>query len=151
VLAELNAGLRAAADNYGARIAEIHDRFLGHGLRAGNPGHLGERRRLNHRQPGRVPSTRRTPRSSLGRVQVHPGATGETCRACSARCTPGTHVNEAALPGGHAGRRRHTTLANPTWTEECQPGPPARTTASPHSERHFEQHHREARWHRSVG
>ena len=38
VLAELNAGLRAAADNYGARIAEIHDLFLGHGLRTGNPG-----------------------------------------------------------------------------------------------------------------
>ena len=38
VLAELNAGLRAAADGHGARIAEIHDQFLGHGLRAGNPG-----------------------------------------------------------------------------------------------------------------
>jgi lysophospholipase L1-like esterase len=37
VLAELNAGLRAAAEMYDARIAEIHDRFLGHGLRAGNP------------------------------------------------------------------------------------------------------------------
>lgn len=37
VLADLNAGLRAAAEDNGARIAEIHDRFLGHGLRAGNP------------------------------------------------------------------------------------------------------------------
>ena len=37
MLADLNAGLRAAAEDNGARIAEIHDRFLGHGLRAGNP------------------------------------------------------------------------------------------------------------------
>jgi len=37
VLADLNAALRAAAEENGARIAEIHDRFLGHGLRAGNP------------------------------------------------------------------------------------------------------------------
>jgi hypothetical protein len=37
VLAELNAGLRAGAEKFDARIAEIHDRFLGHGLRAGNP------------------------------------------------------------------------------------------------------------------
>ena len=37
VLADLNAGLRAGAEKSGARIAEIHDRFLGHGLRAGNP------------------------------------------------------------------------------------------------------------------
>lgn len=37
LLAELNAGLRAAAQQNGARVAEIHGRFLGHGLRAGNP------------------------------------------------------------------------------------------------------------------
>jgi lysophospholipase L1-like esterase len=37
VLADLNTGLRAAAEDNGARIAEIHDRFLGHGLRAGDP------------------------------------------------------------------------------------------------------------------
>jgi lysophospholipase L1-like esterase len=37
VLAELNNGLRAIAEDHGARIAEIHDQFLGHGLAAGNP------------------------------------------------------------------------------------------------------------------
>ncbi len=37
VLAELNARLRAVAADHGARIAEIHDHFLGHGLRAGDP------------------------------------------------------------------------------------------------------------------
>ena len=37
VLAELNAGLRAGAEKSGARIAEIHDRFLRQGLRADNP------------------------------------------------------------------------------------------------------------------
>jgi lysophospholipase L1-like esterase len=37
VLAELNARLRAVAADNGARIAEIHDHFLGHGLRTGNP------------------------------------------------------------------------------------------------------------------
>lgn len=38
VLAELNAGLRAAAGAYDAAVADIHGRFLGHGLAAGNPG-----------------------------------------------------------------------------------------------------------------
>ncbi len=38
VLAELNAGLRAAASEHGAAVADIHGRFLGHGLQAGNPG-----------------------------------------------------------------------------------------------------------------
>jgi hypothetical protein len=37
VLAELNDGLRAVAGQHRARIAEIHDRFLGHGLAIGNP------------------------------------------------------------------------------------------------------------------
>jgi hypothetical protein len=37
VLAELNAGLRELAGHRGARVAEIHARFLGHGLSAGNP------------------------------------------------------------------------------------------------------------------
>ncbi len=37
VLAELNARLRAVAADHGARIAEIHDHFLGHGLRTGDP------------------------------------------------------------------------------------------------------------------
>jgi lysophospholipase L1-like esterase len=37
LLAELNAGLRAVADEHRARVAEIHDRFLGHGLAVGNP------------------------------------------------------------------------------------------------------------------
>jgi lysophospholipase L1-like esterase len=37
VLNELNDGLRAAAADHGARIAEIHDRFLGHGLAVGDP------------------------------------------------------------------------------------------------------------------
>jgi len=37
VLAQLNHGLRTVAGEYGARVAEIHDRFLGHGLAAGDP------------------------------------------------------------------------------------------------------------------
>ncbi len=37
VLAELNAALRAVADEHGAVVADIHGRFLGHGLRAGDP------------------------------------------------------------------------------------------------------------------
>ena len=38
VLAELNAGLRSVAGEHGAAVADIHGRFLGHGLHAGNPG-----------------------------------------------------------------------------------------------------------------
>jgi lysophospholipase L1-like esterase len=38
VLAELNAALRALAGQHGAVVADIHGRFLGHGLQAGNPG-----------------------------------------------------------------------------------------------------------------
>jgi lysophospholipase L1-like esterase len=38
VLAELNGALRAVADERGAAVADIHGRFLGHGLKAGNPG-----------------------------------------------------------------------------------------------------------------
>lgn len=38
VLAELNAALRAVARERGALVADIHGRFLGHGLQAGNPG-----------------------------------------------------------------------------------------------------------------
>jgi hypothetical protein len=38
VLAELNATLRAVAATHDAIVADIHGRFLGHGLRAGNPG-----------------------------------------------------------------------------------------------------------------
>ncbi len=38
VLAELNAMLRAVADEHDAVVADIHGRFVGHGLRAGNPG-----------------------------------------------------------------------------------------------------------------
>jgi lysophospholipase L1-like esterase len=37
VLAALNASLRGVADEHGARVAEIHGRFLGHGLHARNP------------------------------------------------------------------------------------------------------------------
>ena len=37
VLAELNAKLREVAADHGARVADIHGYFLGHGLRAGNP------------------------------------------------------------------------------------------------------------------
>jgi lysophospholipase L1-like esterase len=37
VLAELNAELREVAAEQGARVADIHGYFLGHGLRAGNP------------------------------------------------------------------------------------------------------------------
>ena len=38
VLGELNETLRAAAGEHGAVVAEIHQRFLGHGLAVGNPG-----------------------------------------------------------------------------------------------------------------
>jgi lysophospholipase L1-like esterase len=37
LLAELNAALRSVAAEHGARVAEIHQRFLGHGLRRGDP------------------------------------------------------------------------------------------------------------------
>jgi lysophospholipase L1-like esterase len=38
ILAELNAGLRTTAAEHGGVVADIHGRFLGHGLQAGNPG-----------------------------------------------------------------------------------------------------------------
>jgi lysophospholipase L1-like esterase len=38
VLSELNAELAAVAGEHGAVVADIHGRFLGHGLQAGNPG-----------------------------------------------------------------------------------------------------------------
>ena len=38
VLAELNETLRRVAAEHGACVAEIHQRFLGHGLAVGNPG-----------------------------------------------------------------------------------------------------------------
>ena len=38
VLASLNAALRDVAQEHGALVADIHGRFLGHGLHAGNPG-----------------------------------------------------------------------------------------------------------------
>ena len=37
VLAELNAALRVVASEHGSVVADIHGRFLGHGLQAGNP------------------------------------------------------------------------------------------------------------------
>jgi lysophospholipase L1-like esterase len=37
VLATLNRTLRSVAEQHGAAVAEIHERFLGHGLAAGNP------------------------------------------------------------------------------------------------------------------
>src|SRR5205823_10231037 len=37
VVTELNDGLRAVATQHRARTAEIHDRFLGHGLATGDP------------------------------------------------------------------------------------------------------------------
>jgi len=37
VIAELNGAQRAVAGRHGAVVADIHGRFLGHGLRAGNP------------------------------------------------------------------------------------------------------------------
>ena len=37
VVAELNAALRAVASERGSVVADIHGRFLGHGLQAGNP------------------------------------------------------------------------------------------------------------------
>jgi lysophospholipase L1-like esterase len=37
VLAELNAELRGVAAEHGARVADVHGYFLGHGLLAGNP------------------------------------------------------------------------------------------------------------------
>ena len=38
VLGELNETLRAVAGEHGAAVAEIHQRFLGHGLAVGDPG-----------------------------------------------------------------------------------------------------------------
>ena len=38
VLASLNAALRTVAGEHNARVADIHERFLGHGLSRGNPG-----------------------------------------------------------------------------------------------------------------
>jgi lysophospholipase L1-like esterase len=43
VLAELNDTLRQVAGQHGAAVAEIHERFLGHGLRAGDPSQPGPR------------------------------------------------------------------------------------------------------------
>jgi lysophospholipase L1-like esterase len=37
VIAELNATLREVAEEYGAKVADIHGVFLGHGLSCGNP------------------------------------------------------------------------------------------------------------------
>jgi hypothetical protein len=37
LLAELNRGLRALADEHKALVADVHGRFLGHGLTTGNP------------------------------------------------------------------------------------------------------------------
>jgi hypothetical protein len=37
VLAALNTRLRTVAERHGARLADIHRHFLGHGLRAGDP------------------------------------------------------------------------------------------------------------------
>jgi len=37
VIAELNDALRSAATEHGAVVADIHGRFLGHGLRSGDP------------------------------------------------------------------------------------------------------------------
>jgi hypothetical protein len=45
-VAELDAELRKAAAEHGARIANIHGYFLGHGLRAGNPAQLIPGRRI---------------------------------------------------------------------------------------------------------
>ena len=38
LLAELNQALRTLARGYGALVADVHGRFLGHGLAAGDPG-----------------------------------------------------------------------------------------------------------------
>ena len=43
VLAHLNASLRQLADQHGAAVAEIHEKFLGHGLTTGNPGQVDAR------------------------------------------------------------------------------------------------------------
>jgi lysophospholipase L1-like esterase len=43
VLGELNATLRAVAAAHGAVVADIHGSFLGHGLRAGDPGQAAPR------------------------------------------------------------------------------------------------------------
>ena len=37
VLAHLNTGLRGLAERHGVTVAEIHEKFLGHGLATGNP------------------------------------------------------------------------------------------------------------------
>ena len=36
-MAELNTALRAVVSEHGSVVADIHARFLGHGLQAGNP------------------------------------------------------------------------------------------------------------------
>jgi hypothetical protein len=46
VLAELNDGLRRVAAEHRARVAEIHRRFLGHGVRRGNPAQTHPRSRM---------------------------------------------------------------------------------------------------------
>ncbi len=38
VLRHLNAAVRRVAEQHGAAVAEVHEKFLGHGLAAGNPG-----------------------------------------------------------------------------------------------------------------
>ena len=38
VLRHLNAALRRVAEQHGAAVAEVHEKFLGHGLAAGDPG-----------------------------------------------------------------------------------------------------------------
>jgi lysophospholipase L1-like esterase len=38
VLGHLNGALRELAENHGADVAEVYEKFLGHGLAAGNPG-----------------------------------------------------------------------------------------------------------------
>jgi lysophospholipase L1-like esterase len=38
LLAELNGELRTLAESYGARVADLHARFMGHGLTEGDPG-----------------------------------------------------------------------------------------------------------------
>jgi lysophospholipase L1-like esterase len=38
VLGHVNAALRQLAEQHGAAVAEIHEKFLGHGLATGNPG-----------------------------------------------------------------------------------------------------------------
>jgi lysophospholipase L1-like esterase len=66
VLGELNAALRAVASEHGAVVADIHGRFLGHGLEAGDPGREDARPRNRCGTRGSSSPTRGAPTPCAG-------------------------------------------------------------------------------------